>query len=197
MTNKKFTDEQIIKALEHNASKCKFYEDGRDGGLFESTLDFIKRLKAENERLKAENKSIRYCYEQAKSYNNTLAESCEKNCKRFNMTTRAEAIKEFAERLKSEYEDEKQGYVNWFLKKVLPCKVGDDVVVLHAQYYDSDCKRMHYVMWHKEFKYSLLDEHKLGETLFFTEKEAIDFVHEHNGIVNKPTFQYLSKRIES
>lgn len=74
---------------------------------------------------------------------------------------------------------------------VLPCKVGDDVVVLHAQYYDSDCKRMHYVMWHKEFKYSLLDEHKLGETLFFTEKEAIDFVHEHNGTVNKPTFQYL------
>lgn len=111
---------------------------------------------------------------------------------------KSEAIKEFAERLKSEYEDEKQGrYVNWFLKTVLPCKVGDDVVVLHAQYYDSDCKRMHYVMWHKEFKYSLLDEHKLGETLFFTEKEAIDFVHEHNGTVNKPTFQYLSKRIES
>ena len=47
-----------------------------------------------------ENKSIRYCYEQAKSYNDTLAESCEKNCKKFNMTTRAETIKEFAERLK-------------------------------------------------------------------------------------------------
>lgn len=83
------------------------------------------------------------------------------------------------------------------LREVLPCKVGDDVVVLHAQYYDSDCKRMHYLMWYKEFKYSLLDEHKLGETLFFTEKEAMDFIHEHNGTVNKPTFQYLSKRIES
>lgn len=39
-------DEQIIKALEHNASKCKFYEDGHDGGLFESTLDLINRQKA-------------------------------------------------------------------------------------------------------------------------------------------------------
>lgn len=29
--------------------------------------------------------------------NDTLAESCEKNCKKFNMTTRAEAIKEFAQ----------------------------------------------------------------------------------------------------
>ena len=46
------TDEQIIKALEHNASKCKFYEDGHDGGLFESTLDLIKRYKSENEELR-------------------------------------------------------------------------------------------------------------------------------------------------
>ena len=45
-------DEQIIKALEHNASKCKFYEDGHDGGLFESTLDLIKRYKSENEELR-------------------------------------------------------------------------------------------------------------------------------------------------
>ena len=71
----------------------------------------IDRQKAENERLKAENKSIRYCYEQIKSYNDTLAESCEKNCKRFNMTTRAEAIKEFAKRLKEKcYEDFQETY---------------------------------------------------------------------------------------
>lgn len=94
-------------------------------------------------------------------------------------------------------EFEKKILADYLLENRLPCKVGDDVVVLHAQYYDSDCKRMHYLMWHKEFKYSLLDEHKLGETLFFTEKEAMDFIHEHNGTVNKPTFRYLSKRIES
>ena len=94
-------------------------------------------------------------------------------------------------------EFEKKILADYLLENGLPCKVGDDVVVLHAQYYDSDCKRMHYLMWHKEFKYSLLDEHKLGETLFFTEKEAMDFIHEHNGTVNKPTFRYLSKRIES
>ena len=45
-------DEQIIKALEHNASKCKFYEDGHDGGLFELTLDLIKRYKVENEEFR-------------------------------------------------------------------------------------------------------------------------------------------------
>ena len=43
------TDEQIIKALEHNASKCKFYEDGHDGGLFELTLDLINLQKIKNE----------------------------------------------------------------------------------------------------------------------------------------------------
>ena len=63
------------------------------------TLNLINRKNAENERLQDENKSIRYCYKQAKAYNDTLAESCEKNCKKFNMTTRAEAKKEFAEEL--------------------------------------------------------------------------------------------------
>lgn len=83
------TDEQIINELKL-----------RIDYVSKATLDLISRQKAENERLKAENKSIRYCYEQAKSYNDILAESCEKNCKYFNMTTRAETIKEFAERLK-------------------------------------------------------------------------------------------------
>lgn len=48
------TDEQIIKALEHNASKCKFYEDEHDGGLFESTLDLINRQKAKIEELRSD-----------------------------------------------------------------------------------------------------------------------------------------------
>lgn len=80
--------------------------------------------KLDNERLKAENKSIRYCYEQAKSYNDTLAESCEKNCKHFNMTTRAEAIKDFAERLKSKVNDlEFRTKTN---RKTVPTKFCDD-----------------------------------------------------------------------
>ena len=77
-----------------------------DINILKKALDIIKEQKADIEKLENENKSIRYCYEQAKSYNDTLAESCEKNCKKFNMTTRAEAIKEFAERLKEKcYED--------------------------------------------------------------------------------------------
>ena len=73
-----------------------------DINILKEALDIIKEQKADIEKLENENKSIRYCYEQAKSYNDTLAESCEKNCKKFNMTTRAEAIKEFAERLKDD-----------------------------------------------------------------------------------------------
>ena len=77
-----------------------------DINILKKALDIIKEQKADIEKLENENKSIRYCYEQAKSYNDTLAESREKNCKKFNMTTRAEAIKEFAERLKEKcYED--------------------------------------------------------------------------------------------
>ncbi len=107
---KEFTDEQIIKALEYCSTdvrentcpKCAFYKKHRCSTLMLNAVsDLINRQKAEIKRLDAENKSIRYCYEQAKSYNDMLAESCEKNCKRFNMTTRAEAIKEFAERLKN------------------------------------------------------------------------------------------------
>ncbi len=83
----------------------------------------INHQKAEIERLKAENKSIRYCYEQAKSYNDTLAESCEKNCKHFNMTTRAEAIKNFAERLKEKcYENFQETY-----KMLSPYVTDDDI----------------------------------------------------------------------
>ena len=82
-----------------------------DINILKKALDIIKEQKADIEKLENENKSIRYCYEQAKSYNDTLAESCEKNCNKFNMTTRAEAIKEFAERLKEKcYEDFQETY---------------------------------------------------------------------------------------
>ena len=102
------TDNEIIKALECCSNDNIDCEECPANGLCDNDdycftgaiLDLINRQQAEIERLKAENQSIKYCYERAKSYNDTLAESCEKNCKKFNMTTRAEAIKEFAERLK-------------------------------------------------------------------------------------------------
>lgn len=104
------TDEQIIKAMQCvigngvDCTECEYQEVLPFPSCMrmcaKNALNLINRQKAEIERLKDENKSIRYCYEQAKSYNDTLAESCEKNCKHFNMTTRAEAIKKFAERLK-------------------------------------------------------------------------------------------------
>lgn len=107
------TDNEIIKVLKrcgrkHNEENDTYCEECQFKSylscvafLCDRTIDLINRQKEEIERLKDENKSIRYCYEQAKSYNDTLAESCEKNCKHFNMTTRAEAIKEFAEKLKN------------------------------------------------------------------------------------------------
>ena len=112
MTDNKLTDEQIIQAWECCASvkvnscgNCPFKElCFTDGNLHRYTLDIFNRQKAEIERLQKENKTIRYCYQQAKSYNNSLAESCEKNCKKFNMITRAEARKEFAEKFKKKYD---------------------------------------------------------------------------------------------
>lgn len=115
------TDNEIIKALEccctlegvgcRNCPQYDIHSAMCVKNLIRNALDLINRQKAEIERLKAENKSIRYCYEQAKSYNDTLAESCEKNCKHFNMTTRAEAIKNFAERLKEKcYENFQETY---------------------------------------------------------------------------------------
>ena len=90
-------DNEIIKALKDEIRRANYIEsyyiDCVYIGVFQNALDLINRQKAEIEGLQNENKSIRYCYEQAKSYNDKLAESCEKNCKKFNMTTRAEAIK--------------------------------------------------------------------------------------------------------
>lgn len=108
------TDNEIIKALKccsgYSCSNCPF-DDGKITmrecvtELSQNALDLINRQQAEIERLREENKSIRYCYEQAKQYNNRLAESCETNCPKFNMTTRAETLKEFAERLKEHTHD--------------------------------------------------------------------------------------------
>lgn len=103
----KFFEVEVKDYFEYDYKNENGNEDTREACLIRGgyrialqAKECINHQKAENERLKAENKTIRYCYEQEKFYNDTLAESCEKNCKHFNMTTRAEAIKEFAERLK-------------------------------------------------------------------------------------------------
>nr|DAG65953.1 MAG TPA: hypothetical protein [Caudoviricetes sp.] len=92
-------DEQIIKALEHNASKCKFYEDGHDGGLFESTLDLIKRYKSENERLKQELDLSKVFHKEVVAERNLYLHQMAYH-KNAYKTAKSEAIKEFAERLK-------------------------------------------------------------------------------------------------
>ena len=106
--------------VEQQKADIDFYKERAN--KYEAQVEVLKeqtqKQKAEIERLREENKSIRYCYEQAKSYNNTLAESCEKNCKKFNMTTRAEAIKEFAERLKEK--SQRYPYYKYGLIKAVP-----------------------------------------------------------------------------
>ena len=107
------TDNKIIKALEHNASKCKFYEDGHDGGLFESTLDLINRQQTKIEALQMDNKQLQSDIINANQnwdHIKGLLE-CEKEkvesakqkvvcaCKMLK-TAKSEARKEFAERLK-------------------------------------------------------------------------------------------------
>lgn len=50
----KLSDNEIIKTLKHNASKCRLYEDNDRAGLYESVLDFVSRLTSELERLQKE-----------------------------------------------------------------------------------------------------------------------------------------------
>lgn len=158
MTDKKFTDEEIKSSLEVIATtgncneckirNCKWGTCNCSQITANAALDLINRLKAENEMLKAENKSIRYCYEQAKSYNDTLAESCEKNCKRFNMTTRAEAIKEFVEKLNDEISVDVAKVVRCkdckYMKTIFPMKSkGKEAIEAHVCYLSKWSKDSH------------------------------------------------------
>ena len=101
------TDNEIIKALEcciggygvRNCDDCSMH--GKAGCievLPEFALDLIERQKSEIEKLKEENSSIRYCYETAKSYNESIAKNCGEMCK---SKAKSEAIKEFSERLEN------------------------------------------------------------------------------------------------
>lgn len=97
----KFTDEQIIKALEccvktefiSDCAKCKMFAFDCKDIFIENALDLINRQKAEIEELKTE-------IERKKNQNTLLLK---KKCKDINTARKiikSEAIKEFAERLK-------------------------------------------------------------------------------------------------
>lgn len=62
--------------------------------LRQATADALSLIDSQ----KAEIKNLEYCYTQARRYNDSLAEGCNEMCKR---ETKSEAIKEFAERLKT------------------------------------------------------------------------------------------------
>ena len=87
------TDAEIIKALEYHkdeSNKCRDCAYGKGKGcslkLAEDTLDLINRQKAEIERLKGYNKNLQIA-------NTALSNEI--------LDIKAEAIKEFAERLKA------------------------------------------------------------------------------------------------
>lgn len=93
------TNNEIKKALEHNASKCKFYEDGYDDGLFESTLDLINRQKVTIERLEKENNDKERVY--TNEY--CLRKEWQRKCRELleeKQNAKSKAIKEFAEKIK-------------------------------------------------------------------------------------------------
>lgn len=104
MTDKKITDEEIIKVLEccadsknYQCNKCPLYADCEKASIAENALDLINRQKSEIERLKECPKCV---YE----YDGEVTEYCVQGpCPNFKTVEqiKAEAYKEFAERLKS------------------------------------------------------------------------------------------------
>ena len=101
------TDEQIIKALEccsdSNCHECPI--EGCTDDIFGNALDLINRQKAENESLKVD---LAKCSIKLDNLYKTADE------------IKSKAIKEFVKRLKSEYEDEKQGrYINWLMNNII------------------------------------------------------------------------------
>lgn len=91
MTDHKYTDEEVIRALEcccykFYCKECSFYSSGGGGcitALEKAALDLIKRQRAEIEKWQ-------------------LAYDCADSALRESSVTRSEAIKEFAENLKQD-----------------------------------------------------------------------------------------------
>lgn len=102
------TDNEIIKALErcstnYNCGDCPYYCNAEDcpDPLMNDALDLINRQKAEIERLKKE------VEDKERAYNDEfcLRKEWQSKCRELlkdKQTTKFEAIKEFAERLKEE-----------------------------------------------------------------------------------------------
>lgn len=109
----KLTDNEIIKAFEccYNdkpCSDCPFYVDcncttpkNDTEFLPKKIVEIINRLQAENERLKKETKKCKEHYKMACSERNEFLEQLE--------TAKAEAYKEFVERLKESKPIEHKG----------------------------------------------------------------------------------------
>ena len=133
------TDNEIIKALEHNASKCRLYEDSERMGLYKSALDLINRLQNSNNALlrladskNAEIERFKNAYKQCAWERDTFQAEVDGLREHLSIPNgeededwytmpqlktpeeiKAEAIKEFAERLKSKMiitHKSKEGY---------------------------------------------------------------------------------------
>lgn len=115
MTDKKFTDEEIIKALREMADYPHNYEEGQQ---LKNALDLINRQKMAVETLKVELAAMRGAANSYKAENERLNKKVVELSEVLSDTIRiryaevkAEAYEEFAERLK-EYAEEciKNGY---------------------------------------------------------------------------------------
>lgn len=110
MTDKKFTDEEIIKALEGsilNAKGCDSKVWSIEIYRLESALDLINRQKVEIERLKSQCENTQIGYNFLKSDFERLKGSTIVNnimeIQRIKRDAKAEAYKTFAEKLKEEF----------------------------------------------------------------------------------------------
>lgn len=132
MTDKKFTDEEIIKAyLEEEIHLAEYvdsdYCSNIEVSLLKSTLDLINSQKEEIERLKSQCENTQIGYNFLKSDFERLKGSTIVNntmkIQRIKREAKAEAYKEFAERLKE--------------------KLGDCYIVSDGEYCGFDCGDIH------------------------------------------------------
>jgi hypothetical protein len=99
MTDKKFTDEEIIQALEchinaEDCVSCEMFGWCDEIILTKLVLDLINRQKAEIEKLKKENEIL------SRNADNAFQEGLNECRELFEPEIKSEALKEFAERIK-------------------------------------------------------------------------------------------------
>lgn len=128
MTDKKFTDEEIIKAFQtclepdSDCKDCPLYCDYPLCGWRKYILDLINRQKEEIEKLKSKNKILSI------NADNAFQEGLNERRKLFEPEIKSEAYKEFAERLTSiGKQDGAYGLVSVFeIAKLLKEMVGKE-----------------------------------------------------------------------